>query len=173
MTSMETKPSDFSVRAVTEPDIREFVTWRYEPPYEDYKISQPVDEAVEYFLRPSTNCHVIMSDGELAAFITFGSDARVPGGDYSAPGLDIGMGLKPSLTGRGHGRLYVDAVVQFARDSFDVEPLRVTIAAHNQRAIRVWSNLGFTETRRFHSPEKILGGDTFVILENSLEGEST
>ena len=166
MTSMETKPSDLSVRAVTETDIREFVTWEYEPPYDHYKITGPVEEAVEYFLRPSTNCHVLMSDGELVAFFTFGADARVPGGDYSAPGLDIGMGLKPSLTGRGRGRSYVAGVIQFARETLDFEPLRVTIATHNQRAIRVWSGLGFTETQRFQPTKTVLGSDAFVILES-------
>ena len=45
--------SDLSVRAVTETDVRDFVAWRYEPPFDGYNITQPVDEAVEYFLRPS------------------------------------------------------------------------------------------------------------------------
>lgn len=125
-----------------------------------------MDAAIEYFLRPSTGCHVILSDNELAAFFTFGSDARVPGGDYSTPGLDIGLGVKPSLIGRGRGRRYVEAVVGFAREAFDVEPLRVTIAAQNQAALRVWSLAGFVETQRFHAPEVVMGSNVFVVLES-------
>ncbi len=159
---------DLNVRPVTEVDVRAFATWRYEPPYDGYDIDQPVDEAVPYFLQPSTNCHVIECEGELAAFFTFGSDARVPGGDYSAPGLDIGLGMKPEFTGRGHGRRVVETVVQFAREAFDVDPLRVTIAAGNQRALRVWSSLGFTETQRFHTSRPMMGSDTFVVLECGL-----
>jgi RimJ/RimL family protein N-acetyltransferase len=142
------------------------MAWRYEPPFDGYNISQTIDEAVEYFLLPSTNCHVIVSEGELAAFFTFGSDARVPGGDYSAPGLDIGLGIKPSLTGRRRGRSYVEAVIQFARDTFDLYPLRVTIAAENLRALRVWSSWGFVETQRFQSPQTVMGSDIFVVLES-------
>ena len=157
--------SDLSVRAVTETDVRDFAAWCYAPPFDVYNITQPVDEAVEYFLRPSTNCHVIMSEGELKGFFTFGSDAMVPGGDYSAPGLDIGLGMRPLLTGRGRGRSFVEAVVQFAREASDVDRLRVTIAAENQRALRAWSRVGFAETQRFRSPETVMGSDTFVVLE--------
>jgi RimJ/RimL family protein N-acetyltransferase len=164
--------ADFGIRSVTEEDIRDFVTWHHEPPYDGYNITQPVDEAVEYFLQPSTNCHVIMSDDELAGFFTFGSDAQVPGGDYSAPGLDIGLGIKPSHTGGGRGRSFVEAVVRFARTTFEVDPLRVTIAVGNPRALRVWSNLGFVETQRFQSSETVMGSDAFVILEKSKGLES-
>ena len=47
----------------------------------------------------------------------------------------------------------------------DVDPLRVTIAAGNQRALRVWSSLRFTETQRFHTSRPMMGSDTFVVLE--------
>jgi len=157
--------SDLTIRPVTEADIRTFVEWRYDAPYEDYSIDQPVDEAVEYFLRPSTNCHAILRNGELAGFCTFGEDARVPGGDYSAPGLDIGMAIEPELTGRGLGAGFVEAVIRYACDAFDADRLRVTIAEPNRRAVRVWRGLGFTESERFRAPQTILGSRTFVVLQ--------
>jgi RimJ/RimL family protein N-acetyltransferase len=158
--------ADLTVRPVAEADIRDFATWRYEPPLDVYNITQTMDEAVEYFLQPSTGGHVILKAGKLVAFCTFGADARVPGGDYSAPGLDIGMGVKPSLIGGGAGRSYVEAVVGFAHETFDIEPLRVTIAAGNQAALRVWSRAGFVETQRFQAPRKLMGSEVFVILES-------
>lgn len=157
--------AQLTLRRVTEADIRDFATWRYEPPLDGYNITQTMDEAVEYFLQPSTNCHVILSGGELAAFFTFGADARVPGGDYSNPGLDIGMGVEPSLIGRGRGHSFVEAVVGFAREYSDIEPLRVTIAAENEAALRVWSRSGFVETQRFQAPRKLMGSEVFVVLE--------
>jgi GNAT superfamily N-acetyltransferase len=152
------------IRSVTAADIRDFALWRHEAPYDVYDVTHPVDEAVEYFLRPSTGCHVIEADGELAGFITFGADARVPGGDYSDAALDIGLGIKPELTGRGHGAAYVEAVVAFARATFELGPRRVTIAAGNERASRVWSGQGFAEIQRFTSAETVMGSDEFVVL---------
>jgi RimJ/RimL family protein N-acetyltransferase len=157
--------ADLTVRLVTEADIRDFAAWRYEPPLDVYNITETIEEAVEYFSQPSTVCHVILSRVELAAFCTFGEDARVPGGDYSTPGLDIGMGVNPALIGRGAGRSLVEAVVGFALETFGTRPLRVTIAAENQAALRVWSAAGFVETQRFHSPKVVLGSDMFVVLE--------
>lgn len=154
---------DLTIRAATEADVRRFAEWRHPPPYDVYDIPGPVDKAVGYFLRPSTNCHVIVEDDEVAAFFTFGSDARVPGGDYSTPARDIGLGMRPELTGQGRGRSFIDAVVEFARVG-DM-PLRVTIAVANLRAIRVWSNAGFREVQRFASPELILGSNEFLVLE--------
>ena len=165
MTKNQGGSPDLDIRPVIEEDIRGFAEWRYEPPYEGHNITQPVDEAIEYFLRPSTNCHVLVRAGELAAFFTFGADARVPGGDYSAPALDIGLGMRPSLTGQGLGRSFVEAVIQFARDNFSVDQLRVTIDVKNTRAIRVWSRQGFEETQRFKPTKPAMGADLFVVLE--------
>ncbi|NNC92887.1 MAG: GNAT family N-acetyltransferase [Acidimicrobiia bacterium] len=158
--------SELTVRPVTEEDVRDFAEWRYEPPYDVYSITEAVEEAVAYFLSPETNGHVILRDGELAAFCTFGADARVPGGDYSGPGLDIGLGVRPSLAGRGLGSSFVQAVIVFARQNLDDRRLRVSIAAENERALRVWSQAGFTETQRFQATKKVMGSETFVILES-------
>ncbi len=156
--------AELVIRPVSDADVRDFAAWRHEPPYDVYDVTGPVDETVEYFLRPSTSCHAIVRDGELAGFITFGADARVPGGDYSDLGLDIGLGIKPELTGRGLGAAHVEAVVEFARATFDVAPRRVTIAAANERAVGVWTGLEFTEAERFASPETVMGSDEFVVL---------
>jgi RimJ/RimL family protein N-acetyltransferase len=150
-----------TVRVATGADVREFAAWRHDPPYDVYDITQPVDEAVEYFL--GIGCRVIDRDGELAAFFTFGDDAHVPGGDYSAPGLDIGLGMKPSLTGQGLGGSFVRTVVEHAA-ALTRDPLRVTIAIGNARARRVWGTHGFVESQRFDSPEPVLGATEFVVL---------
>lgn len=153
-----------NVRPATRSDVEEFTTWRNDPPYDVYDVTGPVERAVEYFLRPATGCHVIELGPNLAAFFTFGADARVPGGDYSRPALDIGLGVRPSLTGRGLGGGFVAAVVAYARER-TADPLRVTIATANQRALTVWARAGFVETQRFRAEETVLGSDEFVVLE--------
>lgn len=151
------------IRPVVESDIREFAAWHHEPPYDVYDITGSVNDAVDYFLRPSTGCYVLVRDGEVAGFVTFGSDARVPGGDYTSPATDIGLGIRPDLTGRGLGRSFAGMVAGFASDLFGGR-LRVSIAAGNPRAIKVWSDCGFSETQRFESPETVLGSREFVVL---------
>lgn len=71
------------------------------------------------------------------------------GGDYSTPALDICLGVRPDLTGHGHGAEYVNAVIDFAYSTYAPDRLRVTIAAFNRRALRVWENAGFQVIQKF------------------------
>lgn len=90
---------------------------------------------------------------ELVGFCSFGEDGQVPGGDYHLDALDIGMGIRPDLTGRGLGINYVNSVLEFARGTFNPCRFRVTIAAFNQRAMRVWQKAGFRQESGFRHVE--------------------
>jgi len=154
------------LRLATEAAIRKFATWRYEPPYDVYDIAESPDEAVAYFLRPEIHCHTFWDGSDLVGYATFGEDAQVPGGDYGVDGIDIGLGIDPGRTGLGNGHRYVAAAVAHAEAMFRHGQLRVTVAAGNPRALRVWSGAGFTETSRFATPRTILGSNEFVILSH-------
>lgn len=156
------------VRPVTADDVRSFSAWRYEPPYDVYAVTgHSLDETIGYFLGSDVNCHVLEDAGNLIGFITFGEDARVPGGDYSAPALDIGLGIRPDATGRGSGSRFVGAVIEFATEHLDAAVLRVTIAEWNTRALRVWEHAGFGRVQRFETPDgfEAMGGGAFVVLD--------
>lgn len=152
------------IRPVTADDVRVFAAWRYDPPYDVYDQTDPIDQAIAYFLRPDVQCHVLVEGDRVAGFCTFGHDARVPGGSYGDPAMDIGLGVNPALTGHGRGGEFVDAVVRHARSAFPGWSLRVTIAEHNRRALKVWSAAGFEEDERFETEREILGGRGFVVL---------
>ncbi|MGG6265764.1 GNAT family N-acetyltransferase [Leptolyngbya sp. AN03gr2] len=141
------------------------LNWCYAPPYDyDYYNFNPetAQEELEYLLDPKQSFYAIVnSEGELEGYCSFGSDGRVPGGDYTAEALDIGMGLKPDLTGQGHGRLYAQAIVNYGGSQYKVHQLRVTIAAFNKRAQRVWEQLGFKQVEKFF---KVDTREEFVIM---------
>jgi [ribosomal protein S18]-alanine N-acetyltransferase len=136
--------------------------WRYPPPYDAYDIVDGV--MIMAFLRAQREGgYYELSDGagELVAFCGFGADARVPGGDYSAPELDLGLGVRPDLTGQGEGMRYLTAVLDFARGHFGPQPLRLSVAAFNQRAIRLYTRAGFVAAGSFSSP---FGGERFLLM---------
>jgi len=159
-----------TVRPVSAIDVADFVTWKYEPPYDDYNLNVPLEEALKTFLDPATQCHAILEGDGLFGYCTFGEDGQVPGGDYTTVALDIGAAIKPEMTGRGRGASYVADIIDFAIRKFDPTALRVSIAAHNERAIKVWVANGFTETQRFSGPREILGTTEFAIFERILGG---
>lgn len=150
-------------RAMDKASARAIATWRYDAPYDLYNIGgDDVDGAVRAFMDPR-NAYYAMFDeaGELVAYCCFGPDALVPGGDYSAPRLDIGLGVRPDLTGQGLGSAFVSSVLAFARRTIAPEAFRVTIAGFNQRALRVWEKAGFQAVQTFLRDQD---GRYFVVL---------
>jgi len=139
---------------------RQVAGWRYPPPYDVYDIGEePL--ALATMIRPGAGYHAILAGEELVGFCCFGEEARVPGGDYSAPAVDVGLGVRPDLTGRGQGRHVFDAVTLFAERAFRPPALRLTVAAFNKRAIRLYQNAGFRETERFAAT---FSGRPFLIM---------
>jgi RimJ/RimL family protein N-acetyltransferase len=140
-------------RPADETSIRAFLKWHYDPPYDIYNADPAgTDENVRYFLDPKNACYGIADvGGDLHAYCTYGPDGQVPGGDYSAEALDIGLGVRPDLTGKGRGSSYVAAVLDFGRRTFSPPAFRVTVAAFNARALRVWKKAGFQPVQTFRA----------------------
>jgi RimJ/RimL family protein N-acetyltransferase len=127
----------------------EIVRWRYDPPYDVYNLEDD-ETVIQYALDPENNFYA-MDDKKLGlvGFCSFGLDGQVPGGDYVENALDIGMGIRPDLTGRGLGSGFVAEVLAFARQMYAPVRIRVTIAAFNERAKRVWEANHFRPHQRF------------------------
>ena len=140
-----------TVYPIDETHARCMLGWRYDPPYDAYDIyADDVEKTVQFLLDPQYAYHTILNaEGEFVAFCCFGADAQVPGGDYSTDALDIGLGVRPDRTGQGQGSAYVHAVLDYARHTFAPSAFRVTIAAFNARALRVWEKAGFRREQRF------------------------
>lgn len=156
---------ELSFKPIDEANIQKFVCWQYEAPYDIYNldVNDPLDEEdLAYYLDPANAYHGIIDDaGELLAFCSFGIDAQVPGGDYSTEALDIGLGVRPDLTGQGFGSSFVKATIDFAIQKFQPFMLRVTIFDFNRRALKVWQRQGFRRVQIFQSQ---FSDRPFVIL---------
>ena len=137
------------IAPIIESEAKEIAHWRYPEPYDIYNLSE-IEEAICYVLDPENRFYAIKENkGELLGFCSFGKDGQVPGGDYSFDALDIGLGIRPDLIGKGRGIEYVKCVSHFAEEKFAPPLLRVTIAKFNQRAQRVWKKAGFQIVESF------------------------
>ena len=139
------------IRPLSEEQIRIFVTWEYSGPYSIYDMStEDIESQVCFFGDPENGYFAITDEqGELLGFCNFGADARVPGGEYTAEAIDIGMGMRPELTSKGHGAEYAGTVFDFARTRYSERQHRVTIAEFNRRAQRLCRRFGFSPVSRF------------------------
>lgn len=144
---------EFVFRPLEETHARAMLDWHYEAPYDVYDLrGSDADAIVQDLLTPEYAYHAVLTpEGELVAFCCLGADAQVPGGDYRTEALDIGLGVRPDLTGQGTGSAYLQAVLDFAQRTWSPTTYRVTIAAFNVRARRVWQKAGFLPVQRFES----------------------
>ena len=133
-----------------ETSAREFLTWKFEHPYDIYNYKpENFEKDLAYSLEPANNLHSMYQEGDLIGYCSFGRDAQVPGGDYSEDAIDIGLMIKPKLTGQGLGTDFVANTIQHAIDTYKPSKLRVTILDTNLRAKRVWEKNGFQQTQPF------------------------
>jgi RimJ/RimL family protein N-acetyltransferase len=148
----------WSARSITREDAEHIATWRYADEYSLYDAS--VDDIGELLDPDNAYLAVDDEDGTLVAYGCFGCDARVPGGDYTEEAIDIGVGMRPDLTGHGRGRAFIELMLQEAERRFGEQPLRVTVASFNERSMHLMRKVGFQETAMFRNP----AGREFVIL---------
>lgn len=131
---------------MTQVYAREIITWHYEPPYDIYNMTDAYDELMASY-------YAVVEEEEVIGFMCLGEDAQVPPGDYTQQAIDFGLGMKPSLTGKGYGHSFVKTCMDFIESS-NQEKLRLTVADFNKRAIKVYEGLGFIRTQTFKRQER-------------------
>ena len=121
---------------------RAIAAWRYEGVYAFYDWVNDPDDLAELLEPGNWDEYFAAVDegGEL-----LGSLHTV----YADGVVEIGLGLRPDLTGRGLGGGYVEACLAFARERFRPARFRLAVAAFNRRAITVYERAGFQAVEEF------------------------
>lgn len=152
---------------MTYADAQAIVRWRYPEPYDVYNLDE---RELPLLIDPNRRYYAAWSRDDLIGLCCFGLEARVPGGQY-APGepaaLDVGLGLRPDLTGRGHGVWFAGHVLEYGDSLHAPHTFRATIAEFNRRSQRVFSTLGFTSFHVFRRE----GGER-VFLEFTMDASA-
>jgi RimJ/RimL family protein N-acetyltransferase len=123
--------------------------WRYDPPYEFYNgEDDPVLNPERFF---------VARDGdEIVGFYYF---------DPRENTVEIGLGLRPDLTGKGLGLEFFLDGVAFAHGRFPSRRVTLNVAAFNARAITVYERAGFRRTGEHVRTFERWGEVSFVEME--------
>lgn len=138
-------PPALHVRPLTNGDAEDIATWRYGGDWAIYD-SRPSDGP----LRAEDGYWAVSGrdGGTLVGYCCIGFDARVPG-LAAIPGVaDLGVGMRPELTGRGHGAAFAAPVLDFVEAHTGCDRLRLVVQSWNTRSLRLWVSCGFAETGR-------------------------
>lgn len=121
-------------------------TWHYEGDYTFYNMEADADDLAEFLdaEHRGQSTFAIKDDDELIGFVTVNrTDAET---------VDIGLGMKPDLTGNGSGRTFITSILAFVKAKFSPDRITLSVAAFNVRAIRVYEACGFKQTGSFQQP---------------------
>jgi ribosomal-protein-alanine N-acetyltransferase len=136
-------PVKFEFRKMSDEEAQEISRWRYDPPYNFYdSVSDPDDlaELLDPRRRGDDYFSTFDDKGALVGLFQFKRDGK---------GVDVGLGLRPELTGKGLGRGFLLAGLNFARRSFSPDIFRLSVATFNERAIKVYEGVGFVHRRTY------------------------
>lgn len=136
---------DFVIRPMSEADASAVAAWRYSAVHSFYDADRDSGDLVELLDPAGWGRSYFAADREheLAGFFAFKLSGFV---------ADIGLGLRPDLTGRGLGGSFVCCGLRFAARALGAEGYTLTVAAFNRRAIAVYERAGFRELERYEQP---------------------
>ncbi len=139
------------ISIMTESYATEILNWRYAPPYDFYNIEfsqEGLDELVN-----NQYSAVIDQDENLIGFYCIGQSAQVPKGNefgvYEKRMVDIGLGVRPDLTGKGFGSEFFKYILGEIQGMTNLSTFKLTVAKFNKRAIRLYENFEFKEEMDF------------------------
>lgn len=151
---------EFAVRPMMATDAEQIAAWHYDGEYAFYDMANDPEDLAE-LMEPRSweNTYFAVDDdaGGLVGFFCFTCEGST---------VELGLGLRPDLTGKGLGQDFLEAGLRFARDRFSARSFRLSVATFNQRAIRVYTRAGFRPVRVYR---RRTNGGEFDFLEMTLE----
>ncbi|WHY00075.1 GNAT family protein [Neobacillus sp. DY30] len=142
------------VRNMTEDYAKQILNWKYEAPYDFYNNEETSESLNELLENPYYA--VLNQDDKLIGFFCIGIAAQVPFGatvgaynEDMKDMKDIGIGMKPAITGQGFGTQFFKFILSYIQETYHLDSIRLTVAKFNQRAIHLYTKLGFNKKVEF------------------------
>ena len=133
--------SRWVIAPMTQVEAEEVAAWHYPGEYAFYD-ADTIPEGLAELVDPQ-----LRGDGFFAARGSGGVEGFVELKPKAGGAVEIGLGLRPDLTGRGLGGAFTAAAIQLARDR-GARRITLAVAAFNLRALTVYERAGFVETGR-------------------------
>ncbi len=125
---------------MSEADAEAIIAWKYPGEYSFYDMERDVEDMAELrsaHLREA-KYHSVFSDDQLVGFYEFTIEGDV---------VELGLGLRPDLTGKGLGRAFLEAGLAFAKERYRPKRFQLRVAAFNKRAIKLYEQTGFVRNK--------------------------
>ncbi|WP_061994354.1 GNAT family N-acetyltransferase [Clostridium sp. ATCC 25772] len=138
---------DFNFRPMDNKYAKEILNWHYDKEYSFYDMEFDSEDLEEFLMNMKRNYwenkFVVLNKNEnLIGIFSY---------EFKDNVMEIGLGLKPNLTGKGIGESYIRAGIEYGKNKFKYNKniIKLAVASFNKRAIKVYERLGFKETGRY------------------------
>jgi ribosomal-protein-alanine N-acetyltransferase len=133
---------DFHFKPLTERDANAIAGWHYNGIYSFYDMDQDPEDLAELLDPASWDRYYRVSDenDNLIGFFSYEQEGET---------VEIGLGLRPDLTGRGLGLAFVQAGLDFGLEMFHPVFFCLSVVSFNQRAIQVYERAGFRQVETY------------------------
>ncbi len=120
-----------------EEQMRQYLAWRYAPPYDFYNIPAEHWEEELQKMREG-NWFAVLKGEKLHGFYEF---------TFSPEGVEIGLGLSPEAAGWGEGTVFMRHGLEFLKNHFGYRgKVMLRVLDWNARARKVYERTGFRQT---------------------------
>ena len=151
-------PPGYLFRQMDDADANRVAGWRYEPPYDFHDPDADPEDLAELLdaeSRRGVYFSALDEGGDLVGFFQFGKRDET---------VDVGLGLRPDLTGVGVGAGFCRAGLEFAQRRFAPRRFTLAVATFNARAVSVYERVGFRRVEVF--VQETNGGEhEFLFME--------
>lgn len=160
----------YQIREMTQPFADDIANWKYSGAYALYSFRNDEGTMAELMSGQYFSC--VSGEGKLTGYFCFGEAARIPAQEndiYDDGFLDIGLGMRPELCGRGLGEDFMHTGMDFAAKNFHARRLRLCVAAFNKRAISLYEKVGFRTRRKI--THRISAADFYMMVFMESSGD--
>lgn len=122
--------------------------WKYPGVYAFYDMTSDPED-YEELLTPSlrkNNYFQVMKDNHLFGFFV------IEKASDSDDIVDMGLGIKPELTGNGLGQSFLLEILDYIRKNYSAKTVRLGVVSFNDRAKKVYEKVGFKQTMIYDQP---------------------
>lgn len=112
--------------------------WHYNDMYSFYDMEndpEDLEEIITPKLRGDKYYQVVDDQDELVGYFCLER--------LSEEKVEVGLGLRPDLTGRGLGLNFITEIEAFIQNNFNYRIVVLSVASFNKRAIKVYQRAGF------------------------------
>jgi [ribosomal protein S18]-alanine N-acetyltransferase len=151
----------YTIRKRTKEDVAEFITWTYEGVYSFYD-NNIQEEKINGFLQSADTDQMYSVVNEVGDLI--GNCEFFNVGEPPEEILAVGVQMRPDITGKGNGLLFIQSIIEEGRKVIGFNHLELAVAEFNKRAIHVYEQACFRRKGDFLN--RIRGEEyNFIIME--------